>query len=82
MGLPIIATDRGAMRNCVHDGRNGYLLNDPEADQIASKVSELISNSAMREQMARESRTIYEQGYTSKHMVEAFREAIDKTLQA
>ncbi len=81
MGLPIIATDRGAMRNCVHDQINGFLLGDPEPGAIAKAVEQVIQARDQREQMGLESRKIYEQGYTSEHMVAAFKEAIDKTLQ-
>lgn len=81
MGLPIIATDRGAMRNCVHHEKNGFVLADPSPERIAEAVDKMISDPSMREQMAKESRTIYEQGYTAQQMVEALREAIDKTLK-
>ena len=63
-GLPVIATDRGCLRETVVEGLTGFLIppNSPEA--IAKKVVELIGNSDLRDKMAASARERYEANYT------------------
>lgn len=51
-GLPVIATDRGCLRETVLDGVTGFIVppNSPQA--IAAKIVQLIRDPALRDQMA------------------------------
>lgn len=77
-GLPIIATDRGAIAEAVHDGINGYIVPARDAHMIANRLKQLMNDEALRSSMARASRKTYEECYTEQVMVERMKEAITK----
>ncbi len=79
-GLPIISTDRGAIVQNVKDGENGFLLDQPTPDQIASCLEKLIRDESLRETMGRASRALYESSFTSQKMVENLGRVFQKTL--
>lgn len=68
-GLPIISTDRGAISQSVINGENGYLLADPHPEMLAGKITALIENAALREEMGAKSRAMYEADFTAAAMV-------------
>ena len=70
-GLPVVASDVGGVHEIVHDGENGYTLeNDP--DLFVQKISAILSDDALREKMGAASRKIYLQSHTDKAMVESY----------
>lgn len=80
-GLPIIATDRGAIRNSVEDGKNGFLLTDPELEKLAEALTKLLEDRNLREQMANASEELYRGGFTEQHMIHHWKETINKVLR-
>lgn len=52
VGRPVIATDVGGIRDWLHDGVNGYVVQPHQPQQIADKVLQLLSNSATAASMA------------------------------
>ncbi len=79
-GLAIVSTDRGAIRQNVKHGENGFLLDDPAPEQIASCLEKLIRDENLRESMGRASRSLHESAFTSKKMVENLGRVFEKTL--
>ncbi|WEK53355.1 MAG: glycosyltransferase family 4 protein [Candidatus Cohnella colombiensis] len=58
-GLPVIATNTGGIREVVSDGETGYLVSKQRSrivSELSSRISELLSNSELREQMGRKGR--------------------------
>lgn len=55
-GLPIIASDVGGNNEIVHEGENGYLINGDDIETLTQRLTALINDAALREQMGRKSR--------------------------
>lgn len=62
-GLPVIATDVGALREEVEEGRNGLIVAPGNVEAISEAVQALIADPARRERMGRASREIAEQRF-------------------
>ena len=71
-GLPIIATDKGAIADCVLDGFNGFIVPDQSPEKIADALVKLIADDELRGRMADESHRHYLAKYTEKGMVENY----------
>ena len=55
-GLPIITTNRCiAGLELVENGKNGYIVNVEDVDMLAERINEIMSNDALRLQMAEQS---------------------------
>jgi len=79
-GLPIISTDRGAIRQNVTDGENGFLLENPEPKELAEKITLLIKDSDLREKMGAASRKLYESKFTAAAMSSQMRKVFQTVL--
>lgn len=77
-GLPIIATDKGAISESVIDGVNGFIVDSNSPEQIASKVQFLIDNPDIRIKMGTESTRIYNERFTEKIMIDNLTEVINR----
>ncbi len=55
-GCAVVATDCGGTRDIVVDGKNGYLVEVGNVDQIVSKVKLLLNNPTLRQEIVRNSR--------------------------
>ena len=80
-GLPIIATDQGAIIESVIDGENGYILPIESPELIFEKLKYLITNSDAREKMSKASRKLYEAGFTEDKMVENLERVFNKIIK-
>ncbi len=69
-GLPIIATDHGAIAESVIDGENGFIVEKCNPEQIAEKVCCLIDHPEIRKRMGDKSRQLYQVNFTEEKMVE------------
>jgi glycosyltransferase involved in cell wall biosynthesis len=65
-GVPVVATDRGAIRETVIDGETGYILPQPTPSLLAARVSELLEDSALCERMSRAARERYLSCFTQQ----------------
>ena len=48
-GLPCIGRNAFAMKEFIQDGENGYLIDDDNANILASKILDLLTNDAIKE---------------------------------
>ncbi len=69
-GLPIIATDKGAIVESVEDGVNGFIVNPGQPQEIFEKLKFLIQDCDARSSMSQKSRQLYELKFTEDRMVE------------
>lgn len=69
-GLPIIATDKGAIVESVIDGENGFIVEDTRPDQIAEKMARLLAQPDLMRSYGAASYRRYRQHFTEDRMVE------------
>ncbi len=79
-GLPIIATDQGAITESVIDGKNGFIVENRNPHQIAQKIEFLMENPLIRKKMGDESRRLYLDNFTEEKMVESLSHAFNSVL--
>jgi glycosyltransferase involved in cell wall biosynthesis len=63
-GIPVVTTDRGAIKETVVDGRCGFVLDDPEPRLLADRVLVLLDNDALRADFGQAARRIYLDRFT------------------
>lgn len=75
-GLPVIATRVGVMEDVIEEGKNG-LLTTGEPDDLAQKITMLLSNPQLREQIGLSARSIldrFERGRLIAHYAKFLQE--------
>lgn len=80
-GLPIITTDRGAIRQSVTDRENGFLLKDPIPEILAEKLELLLKDDPLRKEMGKASREKYFLENTSEQMAEKLGRVFEEVLR-
>ena len=65
-GLPVIATDRGAIAETVVDGECGYVLADPDPSELAERMLRLLDDPELRSSMSRAARSRYLARFTQE----------------
>lgn len=55
-GIPVIATNHGGPIEIIDDGKNGYLVDYRDANEMSQKVIELVRDSDLRNRIGREGR--------------------------
>jgi glycosyltransferase involved in cell wall biosynthesis len=77
-GLPIISTNEGAIPEIVRDNYNGFLVprNDPEG--LAAKITELVNDPELRQEMGRRGRRRFEESYTLGNFENNFVRALNE----
>lgn len=63
-GLPIVATNVGAIPDTVEDGKNGFLVEPRNVDQVADQLEKLLVDADLRLRMSKANRMLYEQRFT------------------
>lgn len=80
--LPIVATDVPGCRNVVEHGYNGYLCEAKSADDLTSKMLDMMQLSAEeREVMGKNSRVLVEERFDEKIVIDQYQAAISDILQ-
>jgi glycosyltransferase involved in cell wall biosynthesis len=80
-GLPIIATDQGAITESVADGKNGFIVPAGSPDAIAEKLNLLRNNPSLRNEMAKASRRLYEEGFTGEKLADNYERIFNAVIQ-
>jgi glycosyltransferase involved in cell wall biosynthesis len=65
-GLPVVATDRGAIAETIEDGISGFVLPDPEPEALAEKLIDLLRDNDLQGRMSAASRDVYEHRFTQE----------------
>jgi glycosyltransferase involved in cell wall biosynthesis len=65
-GIPLVTTDRGAIRETVTDGESAFVLADPNPSELADRVLQLLADDDLRDRMGRAARERYERAYTQE----------------
>jgi glycosyltransferase involved in cell wall biosynthesis len=56
-GLPVILSLTGGTGDIIVDGKTGYLLNSPSPEEFDARLSKLVTDTSLRESMAKAART-------------------------
>ena len=70
IGLPVVATDVEAIPELISDGRNGYLVDPENSDDLYEKIGKLLNNSEEAKLMGENGVRIVKQRFSSKRLVE------------
>ena len=65
-GIPVVASNVGAMKEIVASGQNGLHFQAGSAADLACKVNRLVADGKMRTDMGRQARQTYEARFTAK----------------
>ena len=65
-GVPVVTTDRGAIRETVVDGESGFVLDHPTPAKLAERILRIINNAALRERMSKAARVRYVELFTQE----------------
>jgi glycosyltransferase involved in cell wall biosynthesis len=71
-GVPVIATDCGAVRNMVTDGAEGYIVDVGDVDAIANRIAHLASDADLRTRMGVQGRICAERKFRIEDTAAAF----------
>ena len=69
-GLPVVASDQGAIAESVRDGVNGFVVGSHAPQDIADRLRRLIEDPALRARMSEASRDLYAAEFTEQRMVD------------
>jgi glycosyltransferase involved in cell wall biosynthesis len=71
-GLPILATDQGAIRESVIDGKNGFIVKVKDPADLAGKMEMLAGDTERIKAMGLVSLELYKTRFTEERMVENY----------
>jgi glycosyltransferase involved in cell wall biosynthesis len=79
-GLPLIATDQGAITESVIERKNGFIVEKENPSQIAEKIGYFIDNPEQRKKMGEQSRRLYLENFTEEKMIKRLSQAFHSVL--
>lgn len=79
-GLPVVATDCSALPELVDHGRGGLLCAPGDAVAFANSINRLATSASLRREMGEYNRARIEKQFTVSHMVRAYSDLFEETL--
>ncbi len=79
LGKPVVASDVGGVSELVHNGVNGYALEN-NAALFAEKISCILENREVYDSMSKASKDMYEKDFTVDKMVDGYKNVYNKVL--
>jgi glycosyltransferase involved in cell wall biosynthesis len=80
-GRPVIASDVGGNPEAVFDGRTGFLFDPQDPNDLASKVTSLLSNNSRCRQMGHAARQKAVEQFSRKKMIENYEDLYRDLLE-
>tara|TARA_B100001093_G_C26859667_1_gene1029300 strand:- start:5484 stop:8111 length:2628 start_codon:yes stop_codon:yes gene_type:complete len=80
-GVPVISTDAGGSRDTFIDGETGYLVDEPNSDQIAELILTCIDNPEWMADARKKSREQARERFSQEAMVERLKEIYSIAVQ-
>ena len=84
-GVPVIASDIGALKERVIDGQTGFLFRAGDPFQLQEKVQRIFNQDNQDTQLGKNARAQYEEHYTPEEnytiLMEIYKDVIRKSLQ-
>lgn len=82
-GLPVISTNKtGASKDLIEDNANGYIIPEKDSDYLYRSLNKIINNSALSEEMGKESNKIITERITINNATKGFQNAIHFVLKS
>jgi glycosyltransferase involved in cell wall biosynthesis len=76
-GLPVVTTNRGAIAATVIDGESGFVLDDPNPEQLADRMLRLLRDEELRAQMGAAASTRHRERFTQEAADRALADWLD-----
>jgi glycosyltransferase involved in cell wall biosynthesis len=70
VGLPVVTTTTGSIPDVVKEGQSGLIVPPRDADALADRIGQLLSDPALCARLGREGRRTVEQSYSIDRMVD------------
>lgn len=77
--LPVIATDRGSIKEMIFHEENGFIISPRSPHRIAEKIALLIEDENLRKSMGEKSHRIVKEKFTLDHYVDDVVRVIEKS---
>jgi glycosyltransferase involved in cell wall biosynthesis len=65
-GLPVVATNQGAIAETIVDGESGFILASAAPDELAERILLLLHDPRLRDRMAKAARARYLDHFTQE----------------
>jgi glycosyltransferase involved in cell wall biosynthesis len=69
-GLPVVASAAGGVPTAIEDGVNGFLIPRGDVGALVARLSQLLTDAALRERMGRSARSTAETRFSRQQMLE------------
>lgn len=79
-GKPVVSTRRGGPSETILEGVTGYLVDAGDAAQFAARITTLLRDPALRQQMGAAGRTHVIRQFSAEHMAAQFMAALDRAI--
>jgi glycosyltransferase involved in cell wall biosynthesis len=80
-GLPVVATDCGAVRDLVVDGETGFVVPVGDADQLAARLVRLAGDDALRTRLGTHGRRRAEQNHEIGRTAAAYEDLLQRVMR-
>lgn len=78
LGIPLIASNIGAIPDMIDDGENGFLIPPGDAESLASKIKIFLLHPALTYEMGTKAKKKYLSGFTKAH----FNDNLERIMQS
>ncbi len=75
-GVPVVATDSGAIRDLITDGDEGFLVPVGDADALADRIARLAADPALRARQGARGRSRAERDHRIETTAERFQDLL------
>src|SRR5262249_38646408 len=69
VGVPVVSTNVGSIREVIHDGRNGFLVEPGNAEILTSRIVQLLREPDRRREVGADARRTVVDGWSVEAMV-------------
>jgi glycosyltransferase involved in cell wall biosynthesis len=81
MGLPVVASDVGGMREILSEGAEGFLVPPGDPESLAGALGRLVQDAGLRASLGAQGRARVEERFSLRAITSAYMEAYDKLME-
>lgn len=79
-GLPVVATDEGAIPDMVVEGKTGFICKRENVSSLVNAIEKLLKDREIRKQMGDKARLVYKERFTLEAFENRLRDVLSDTL--